>query len=88
MAHEQTPAAQGATEHTHRYWYFVNMPEIGVRWRQGWCFGADALAAANNAIRTLAEREHVSGAKYLLPGDVHVTHCGSCSCLPPEMRHW
>lgn len=84
----------GNTAHTgpapsaHRYWYFVNMPEIGVRWRQGWCFGTDAGAAARNAIATLATRERVTGAAYLLPGDVRVTHCTACSCLPPEMRSW
>lgn len=79
MAHEQT-------EHTHRYWYSVHVPAIGVRNEQGWCFGADALLAACNAIRTLRERN--PRAEYLLPGDVHTTHDGACSCLPPDMRQW
>jgi len=64
---------------SHRYWYFANAPDIGVRWRQGWCFGADALDAALAAVRAI-------GSEYLLPSDVHVTHDTACSCLPPEVR--
>jgi hypothetical protein len=67
---------QGQKEQTeHRYWYFVNIPEIGIRWEQGWCFGTDSLEAARNAIKWIARFN--SQADYLLPGDINVTRDGS-----------
>ena len=74
-------------EQTHRYWYSVHLPEIGVSHQCGWCFGADALNAALNAIEeirsTLGEK-----ADYVLANDVHVTHDTACSCLPSDQRYW
>lgn len=67
----------------HRYWYFVNMPEVGARWLQGWCFGTDALAAARNAIEDIARTAKAIGrynpAPNLVANDIHVTH--NCACL-------
>lgn len=71
---------------SHRYRYFVNLPEIGVRWAQGWAFGADALTAAHNAIADLLRTN--PRAAFVLPGDVYLTHCGACSCLPADQRRW
>jgi len=73
-------------DHKHRYWYHANVPDIGVRWEQGWCFGHDALAAARDAIATIRKRN--PRAEFLLANDVHVNHCSACGCIPPELRHW
>lgn len=67
---------------SHRYWYSVHKPEIGVRCRQGWTFGADALDAARRAVKYLGSPVG------LMANDVHVTHDTACSCIPPEHRWW
>jgi hypothetical protein len=71
---------------SHRYWYFVNRPEIGVYWKQGWTFGADALSAATHAIGLI--RRDTPAAEHLRPNDVKVTHCTACACIPAEFRTW
>lgn len=70
---------------SHRYWFSVHIPSIGVTSEQGWCFGTDALAAARNAISVIAQRKPKQ-AENLLANDVHVTHDGACSCIPAEFR--
>lgn len=82
-APEAAPAPKAAS---HRYWYSANVPDIGVRGEQGWCFGADALHAAIDAKRTIMTRN--PRAEYLLVNDVHVTHDGACSCIPAEDRRY
>lgn len=65
---------------SHRYWYFVNKPEIGVRWKQGWTFGPDALAAATRAVKYLGSPTGLRAT------DVKVTHDTACSCIPEDQR--
>lgn len=66
--------SNGAAEH--RFWYFVNIPEIGIRWQQGWCFGTDALSAARNAIKWIGQT--TKQAQFLNANDVHVNR--DCNC--------
>lgn len=68
----------------HRYWYYANIPSIGIRYEQGWCFGTDALAAARDAIKVIATK--TKQAEFLNANDVHLNHCSACSCIPAEFR--
>lgn len=72
---------------THRYWFSVSLPEIGLRTQQGWAFGTSTLDAARSVVRAISAADPQRGA-FVLANDVHVTHDTACNCLPPELRHY
>jgi hypothetical protein len=70
---------------SHRYWYHVNVPEIGIVMEQGWCFGTEqnqAIASALESIRT----HFPTVGSYVRKSDITLSHDGTCERCR-EMQH-